>query len=326
MVCFDRLVFERTNRRGDPDGSRRSARRRGITGFVAARAVSRRREGSLVILPLTAALAICVFAAGVYAAASTWRASAAATEVGADYAYTSPAGLPETVALTHEIDPEGQYLMAAGVLDVGDVGEKLILDAPRLGRVGVWPASWTPGMDGEAVSRALSTTRPALTLSGARFELAVDNQVTSNVGELGVALSLETAAREQRTVFFGPFPGGTSTAASAAPFCRNGCLVEKMSFGGPAAASARMTGSVTIRSLSVDGSAGDEAFVDPDAWAVTLGGVEDIRAPRVVAALDVSGLSLLAGLVVVLLVVVVTYVSALSVQRSQASTLRESTG
>ena len=64
--------------------ARRTSSRRGITGFVATRAVSRRREASLVILPLTAALAISVFAAGVYAAASTWRTSAAATQVGAD--------------------------------------------------------------------------------------------------------------------------------------------------------------------------------------------------------------------------------------------------
>ena len=59
-----------------------SARRRALSSYVASRTVRRRREGTLVILPVTAALTVAVFTVGVSLAASTWRASAAATEVG----------------------------------------------------------------------------------------------------------------------------------------------------------------------------------------------------------------------------------------------------
>ena len=43
------------------------------------------------ILPVTAALTVAVFTVGVSLAASTWRASAAATEVGAPLSFATEA-------------------------------------------------------------------------------------------------------------------------------------------------------------------------------------------------------------------------------------------
>ena len=48
---------------------------------MSSRAISRRQEGTLVILPITAAIAVAVFGAGVYDSAATWRTSVAATVV-----------------------------------------------------------------------------------------------------------------------------------------------------------------------------------------------------------------------------------------------------
>ena len=59
--------------------TRRRRRTKSLPGFVAARAISRRQEGTLVILPVTAAIAVCVFGAGVYDSAASWRTSVAAT-------------------------------------------------------------------------------------------------------------------------------------------------------------------------------------------------------------------------------------------------------
>ena len=87
--------------------------RRALSSYVASRTVRRRREGTLVILPVTAALTVAVFTVGVSLAASTWRASAAATEVGAPLSYPTSLSLSRAVGLTHEIDPEGRWLMAA---------------------------------------------------------------------------------------------------------------------------------------------------------------------------------------------------------------------
>ena len=56
----------------------RRSRGRTLSGFVSSRAISRRQEGTLVILPITVAIAVAVFGVGVYNAAAQWRTSVAA--------------------------------------------------------------------------------------------------------------------------------------------------------------------------------------------------------------------------------------------------------
>ncbi len=265
--------------------ARRSAGRRGIVEFVAVRAVSRRREGALVVLPLTAALGISVFAAGMYSSASTWRASTAATRVGADAAYVSPLPMSRTIALTHEIDPDGRWLMAVGVLIYADFGEKVIVDAPRLGRVAVWPDQWTPELTVDDVSEALAPRRPPIVVTGTRLSMTLDNAVTGSVDSLGVALSVETGSGQSKSVFFGPFPPGESTTASRAPFCDDGCLVKMMSLGGPAAFPAELRGVVTITSFTAD-ALPVPGMLAEDAWASVVRLGEDTppnAVPRVTA-------------------------------------------
>jgi putative ABC transport system permease protein len=250
--------------------SRRTARRRGVTGFVATRAISRRREASLVILPLTAALAISVFAAGVYAAASAWRTSVAATQVGADESFTSPRTLSETVALTHRIDPDGSYLMAAGVIVNGDEGEKLVVDAPRLGRAAVWPTTWVAGHDGSDVGRMLAPREAPLVFKGREIGLTVDNSVDSAGTPLGMSMQLlAEGTGVPRRVFLGPFPDGKSTRTVAAPFCRDGCQLLSMFVGGGAATPLTMSGSLDVTTFSVDGTPAPQ-FVQASAWRPDL--------------------------------------------------------
>jgi hypothetical protein len=246
--------------------SRRTSARRGVTGFVATRAVSRRREASLVILPLTAALAIAVFAAGVYAAASAWRTSVAATQVGADQSFTSPRALSETVALTHHLDPEGRYLMAAGVIIDSDEGEKVVVDSPRLGRVATWPSTWTPGEDGSDVARTLGPATAPLSFRGTQIGLTVHNRIDSGSEGLGVSIQLMSQGPGiARRVFLGPFPSGSATRTSPAPFCRRGCQILSVFIGGAAATPLTMSGSLDIAALTVDGQA-EPALVRADLW------------------------------------------------------------
>lgn len=234
--------------------SRLTARHRGVTGFVAARAVSRRREGSLVILPLTAALAISVFAAGVFTAASTWRASTAATRVGADVSYRSPDTLAQTVAATHRIDPAGRWLMAAGVIIQGAFGEKLVLDTPRLARVGVWPGTWTPGIDAAGVAGLLGPQGPGVRLRGSTFSMTLDNQVSSASTTLSISIQVQTATGSTQTMFFEPFqPGSTSTRSVSAAYCRDGCQVQTLLIGGPATTATTLSGTASITQFEEDG-------------------------------------------------------------------------
>ena len=238
-----------------------SSKRRSLSSYVASRTVRRRREGTLVILPVTAALTVAVFTVGVSLAASTWRASAAATQVGAPLSFPTNLSLSRAVGLTHEIDPQGRWLMAAGVNtpNVDEAGVTLIprvvVDTSRLARVASWPSQWTPGRSAAQVARALGPQGPPVVLKGSRLTIAVDNRVRGDFHQLGLSLAILDDQGAAREVDVGPYRDGRSTATARLPACRQGCLVERISFGGPSALVEAMHGTATIESFTVDGQA-----------------------------------------------------------------------
>lgn len=233
--------------------AKRTARGRGVASYVASRTIARRREGTLVILPLTAALAIAVFAAGTYAAAANWRASNAATMVGADLAFPVKLPLSQAVALTHRVDPTGRWLMAVGA-DADSNGLKVIVDAPRLERVATWPSSWTPGLSVAELSQALSPVRPALTLAGRRVELTVDNRVNAESDGLLVVLETVTPTGEARSVIVGPYSPGRTTKSALIRSCEAGCDVSSLTISGQGPFAQVMRGTVTVDDVRVDGA------------------------------------------------------------------------
>jgi len=237
-----------------------SARRRALSSYVASRTVRRRREGTLVILPVTAALTVAVFAVGVSLAASTWRSSAAATEVGAPLSYTANLSLSRAVGLTHEIDPQGRWLMAAGQ-DFPNADEvtsilqpRVIVDATRLARVASWPSQWTPGRSAAQVAREIGPRRPPVVFHGDSLTMTVDNHVRGDYPQLGVAVTVLDDNGVLRDVNVGPFGAGRSTKTAKLRACETGCQIEKISFGGPLALVEAMHGTATIESVTADGA------------------------------------------------------------------------
>ena len=231
---------------------RLTGRRRGLWAYVASRTVHRRREGTLVALPLTAAVAVAVFAYGVYGAAATWRASDAATEVGAAEAYDTSLSLGQAVALTHRIDPDGRWLMALGVDYPVQGDPRVVVDAPRLARVASWPSSWVPGETAQTVAHQIGAG-PSVVLSGRRLSLTVDNGVRGTYPTLGIVMSLLDDDGNPVDVTLGPFPRGTSTHGARLPGCARGCVVQALHFGGPTALTETMRGSATLTDARVDG-------------------------------------------------------------------------
>ena len=227
-----------------------SARRPGRVLYVASRAISRRREGTWVILPLSASLAVAVFAAGIYTTASTWRASDAATRVGADLSYQVDMPLTEALALTHRLDPAGKWLMAAAA-EPDPHWRKVLVDAPRLPRVGAWPGGWTSGRSATDVSRALAPGGPPVTLTGRRLRLTVDNEVRGSTDSLLFTATVVTSAGRQVSVLLGDFPHGLSTRSAPMP-CTGTCRVTALSIGGPGPFAARMRGQVTFDKAYAD--------------------------------------------------------------------------
>lgn len=239
-----------------------TARRRGVFAYLASRTISRRREGTLVILPLTAALAIAIFAAGVFTAAADWRASDAATIVGAAKSYSTNLTLDQAVAVTHQIDPQGKWLMAIGAEYTAE-GQRLIMDTPRLARVGLWPSSWTPGLSAADVEHALAPRRPSVVLRGSRVALTIDDRVSGDYPTLAADLTILQPDGGQTDVGLGPFHPGVSTRTAHLPGCQAGCLVKQLSFGGPAGLAEAMSGSATVTGFRVDGKAVPAALTLP---------------------------------------------------------------
>lgn len=232
-----------------------TARRRGVFAYLASRTISRRREGTLVILPLTAALAIAIFAAGVFTAAADWRASDAATIVGAGRSYSTKLTMDQAVAVTHQIDPDGRWLMAIGA-EYTPQGQRLIVDTPRLARVGVWPSSWTPGLSAADVAKELSPSRPSVVLKGSTIAMTIDNNVSGEYSSITADLSLLKPDGTSSDLILGLFHPGVSTVTAKLPGCGRygGCLVRQIGFGGPGNLPGRMEGSATIQKVTVDGA------------------------------------------------------------------------
>jgi hypothetical protein len=231
--------------------TRRRARTRSLAGYVASRAISRRHEGTLVILPVTAAIAVCVFGAGVYDSAAAWRASVAATSAPADEVWVSPLPFNQTVALTHELDPAGEYLLAASTLET--LGPTyVVMDTPRLARVGTWPDQWTPGKGPEQVAADLALQAEIPVVTGRRVSLTLDNRAEVG-GDLYVRMRLDVLGGRPHFLFLGPFPPGESTRSRAAPYCAEGCRLDGMTLGGPASLQVTVNGVVRISDVAVDG-------------------------------------------------------------------------
>lgn len=243
--------------------TRRRPRGRSLPAFVAARAISRRQEGTLVILPVTAAIAVCVFGFGVYDSAASWRASVAATSAPADEVWTSPLPMSQTVGLTRQIDPRGRYLMAAN--QISSLGPTyMVVDTPRMGRVAIWPDQWTPGHSAAEVARALEPRAPIPHLVGRTVGLTVDNRTKTR--DLTVRLRLNVLSDRPHFAFLGPFRPGTSTRVEKVPFCADGCDFDGITVAGPAALTDVLNGRVTLSRFTVDGKV-DPTFGDAG-WGV----------------------------------------------------------
>lgn len=228
------------------------SRGRSLSGFVSSRAISRRQEGTLVILPITAAIAVAVFGAGVYDSAATWRTSVAAIVSPAHTTWSTSMTLTESVELTHRVDPEGEWVMAAA--SVTNPGANFsVVDSDRLARVATWPPTWSPGADVAQVANEIAPGGEVPTVRGRRLSVTVDNQADT---EKGISVEVRFGSRGgiPLKAYLGPFPRGETTQSAAVPFCRRGCPLEGMTLGGGAGTNTAMTGTLRLLGVEVDGA------------------------------------------------------------------------
>ena len=239
---------------------------RSLSGFISARAISRRQEGTLVILPITAAIAVAVFGAGVYDSAATWRTSVAATVAPAHTVWSTQLTLAEAIDLTHRIDPRGRWVMAAA--DATNPGANFsIVDSSRLARVSTWPPTWSPGMDVAQVADAIAPGGAVPQVVGKRLSLTIDNRARTD-RPLAIEVRFGTRNGTPIKAYLGPFPSGVATRSVRVPECGIGCPLEGMTLGGGAGTTMQMTGSLRVVDIQVDGEPVPGA-IDGAGWTPT---------------------------------------------------------
>jgi putative ABC transport system permease protein len=244
--------------------TRRTRSRPALAPYLSSRRLARRREGTLVVLPLAVALGVGVFAMGVDLAAASWRDSVAASRVGADLAYSSDLSADRTMGLTRQLDPDGEWLMAGTVVRNLEGPQIVALDTTRLASVGTWPSDWGVGSDAAAVAELLVPQRQPPRIVGRNLALEVDNAVRSD-GSLHLVARLRDATGELRYVTGSEVPRTAGRVLVRVP-CANGCELVGLNLGGVASTPKPMHGELIVTSASVDGSPVDAALDDPDAW------------------------------------------------------------
>ncbi|QCW51199.1 FtsX-like permease family protein [Nocardioides dongxiaopingii] len=230
---------------------------RPLSAFVAGRAIARRSQGTLVILPVTAAIAISVFAIGVDSAAGRWRDSVASTRSPAGEVWASPLDAVATLRLTRAIDADGRWTMTAAAVSIPETGPIVLVDSERLGRVGRWSPQWLA--DGGDAAEAADLVRPPAplpVLTGRRVELTVET-----AAPVTLKLDVRTATGTE-FLRVGPFEPGTSSVAAAAAGCAAGCELRAVSLEGG-------TGPARVSALATD--VGDPRFLDAG-WTRVEGG------------------------------------------------------
>ncbi|MEI2714959.1 MAG: FtsX-like permease family protein [Nocardioides sp.] len=248
--------------------SRRAGRT--LAGFVATRALGRRAEGTLVILPLTAAIAVGVFAIGVYDAAAQWRHSVAVTASPGAVLWKAPGTMPQAMVDSREVDPEGEHVVALARLAIPGARYSVV-DAPRMAAVLEWPASWTPGTSLAEVESLITSQGAPIRFSGDRLGISYDNLITHD-RDLYLTVHVYTAAGGEENFYLGPIKPGEGTVSVKKPYCRGGCTIGYLNLAGPASLQNQMKGSLVVHDFLADGEV-IQGATSPEAVWVQSGGI-----------------------------------------------------
>ena len=246
---------------------RRTSGRGSTVRFLQARAIARRRDGALLVFPITVAMTVAVFAVGVWSTADQWRASAAAAEIGADRSYSTSLNPVAAATLTHRVDPDGKWLMATSLATrAGDL--QILVDSPRLESVAEWPDSWTGPDSLPSVSEDLRPVDDP-ELRGRTISLRATSTIDSGERMYATLALLDSAGRPH-SVSLGPYPRGDSVTRRAnLRACEQGCDLTGVQVGAVAGTLSEMAGTFAFEEIAVDGRAQD-AFRDPARWQPTV--------------------------------------------------------
>lgn len=208
----------------------------GFVPFLAMRRLG--RSGDLVagVRLVIAAAVVGGLALSASASVAGWLDEQARTSAGAEWAVPTEADVDETVALTEELDPEGEHLMAALVVpEESRLSERrAFVDTRRFEAVsGEFYAGTRLAVDGLADLRTADLSEWTFTSSSLKFGMVATVQeapepsptVQSTQGvEVNVVYQTRRGTtREARTIFFLRTQGARADGQVRLPGCAEGC-------------------------------------------------------------------------------------------------------
>ena len=281
-----------------PRGRRRRGSRK-VASFLAVRNVARRPGGMRLVVLLTVAVGLAVFAVNASAVAAQQRAQEAAAQVGASTVVALSGVTPTTASeKVRGVDPEGAWAMVATQLPLTSSEALLAVDSSRLVAV----TSWTPDPAAGTVSSVAAALHPpalppVVVRGRLTLHVSLASQVADDAGPRNPGLPLESfpttlavSVREPdgrvSLVDVGTLREGDQKLSADLPGCASGCLLR--SFVLQHLGEFTETDShVALTGLADDG--GPLALPGtPDTWRAGLA-PEDLIAPDLIVAPTVAG-------------------------------------
>lgn len=245
-----------------------------LATFLAVRQVARRPTGLRLVLLLSIASGLAVFAVTTWAVADEDRALQAEFQVGAARVLTvrAPAGADLETAV-RRADPGGRQAMA--VVQYHISSENLLaVDSGRLAAVTAWPAA-TADRSLPAVARWLSPPLPAsVRVSGTDMRLTFDTALSASPAPDLQATVVEPDGQADTADLGSLAPGAHAYTAGLPPACATGCRLTALAPLWPAAAEPSPNATVSALWTGAEARAGsgqpwqpfDAGLATPARW------------------------------------------------------------
>jgi hypothetical protein len=197
----------------------RTRRSSHVASFLASRNIARRPAGLRILVLLSLAVGLAVFAIDGWAVASSNRVDQARALVGATTVLQVRASSPGALlAAVEAADPTGSHAMAAATVSNGQ-GGFLAVDTARLPAVAAWDPEWI----GRSMADTVAWLHPASATPSVplREEISLRTSLEREEGNAAVALGIvvRDASGRPSEVTAGPLPDGSATATVSLPMC-----------------------------------------------------------------------------------------------------------
>ncbi len=202
-----------------------------VASFLASRNIARRPSGLRIVVLLSLAVGLAVFAVDGWTVAAANRADLARAEIGAAQVLHVHAGSPGALlSAVAAADPSGTQALAATGVDNG-AGGLLAVDAQRLAAVSAWDPTWV-GSTAADIGPLLHPVQPAKPfLVHGRLSLTGDYIRTDGTAPLLLRVAVRAASGIPVEVTFGRLIPGVATYSADLPACVDGpCTLTAIMF------------------------------------------------------------------------------------------------